>query len=82
MEDSMLVEFESKFSKKKENVICEAIAYGVSKLFPHEDDVVINIHRYIKAALIAKLTAGTAKNKFAKAATITTTIPTVKKPAM
>ena len=39
----MLVEFESKFSKKKENLICEAIAYGVSKLFPHEDDVFINI---------------------------------------
>ena len=39
----MIVEFESKFSKKKENIICEALAYGVSKLFPETDDVYINI---------------------------------------
>lgn len=39
----MIVEFESKFSKKKENLICEAIAYGASKLFPETDDVYINI---------------------------------------
>ncbi len=39
----MLVEFESRFSKVKEENICKAIAYGQSKLFPHEDDVFINI---------------------------------------
>ena len=39
----MLVEFEAKFSKKKQNIICEAIAYGASKLFPETDDVYINI---------------------------------------
>lgn len=39
----MIVEFESKFSKKKENIICEALAYGASKLFPETDDVYINI---------------------------------------
>jgi len=39
----MLVEFESRFSKVKEDTICKAIAYGQSKLFPHEDDVFINI---------------------------------------
>mgnify|MGYP006445863239 CR=1 FL=1 len=39
----MLVEFEAKFSEKKQNIICEAIAYGASKLFPETDDVYINI---------------------------------------
>ena len=39
----MIVEFESKFSKKKQNIICEALAYGASKLFPETDDVYINI---------------------------------------
>ena len=39
----MIVEFEAKFSKKKENLICEALAYGASKLFPETDDVYINI---------------------------------------
>jgi len=39
----MIVEFESKFSKKKQNIICDAIAYGASKLFPDTDDVYINI---------------------------------------
>ena len=39
----MIVEFESKFSKKKQNIICDAIAYGASKLFPETDDVYINI---------------------------------------
>jgi len=39
----MIVEFESKFAKSKEDLICEAIAFGSSELFPHEDDVYINI---------------------------------------
>lgn len=39
----MLVEFESKFAKNKEELICKAIGYGQSKLFPHEDEVYINI---------------------------------------
>jgi Zn-dependent peptidase ImmA (M78 family) len=43
MESNMLVEFESKFAKNKENLICDAIAYGMAKLFPHESDVYINI---------------------------------------
>jgi Zn-dependent peptidase ImmA (M78 family) len=43
MEDSMLVEFEGKFSKDRVNTICDAIAYGQTKLFPHESDVFINI---------------------------------------
>lgn len=38
----MLVEFESRFAKRKEDLICDVIAYGSSKLFP-EDDVYINI---------------------------------------
>jgi len=43
MEDSMLVEFEGKFSKDRVDTICDAIAYGQTKLFPHESDVFINI---------------------------------------
>jgi hypothetical protein len=43
MEGSMLVEFEGKFSKDRVNTICDAIAYGQTKLFPHESDVFINI---------------------------------------
>ena len=39
----MLVEFEGKFSKARVNTICDAIAYGQTKLFPHESDVFINI---------------------------------------
>lgn len=39
----MLVEFESKFSKVKEELIYKAIAYGQSILFPLESDVYINI---------------------------------------
>lgn len=39
----MLVEFEGKFSKDRVNTICDAIAYGQTKLFPHESDVFINI---------------------------------------
>jgi hypothetical protein len=38
----LLVEFESRFAKRKEDLICDVIAYGSSKLFP-EDDVYINI---------------------------------------
>ena len=39
----MIVEFESNFSKVKEDLICDVIAFGSRKLFPHEDDVYINI---------------------------------------
>jgi len=39
----MIVEFESNFSKAKQDLICNAIAFGSDKLFPHEDDVYINI---------------------------------------
>lgn len=39
----MLVEFESRFSKIKEDLICDAIAFGAQELFPHKDDVYINI---------------------------------------
>ena len=39
----MIVEFESNFSKVKEDLICDVIAFGSEKLFPHEDDVYINI---------------------------------------
>lgn len=39
----MIVEFESNFSKVKEDLICNVIAFGSRKLFPHEDDVYINI---------------------------------------
>lgn len=38
----MLVEFESKFAKKKEDLICDVIAFGANELFPKED-VYINI---------------------------------------
>lgn len=39
----MIVEFESKFAKSKEDLICEVIAFGSNELFPQEDDVYINI---------------------------------------
>ena len=39
----MIVEFESNFSKVKQDLICDVIAFGSEKLFPHEDDVYINI---------------------------------------
>jgi len=39
----MIVEFESNFSKVKEDLICDVIAFGSRKLFPHEEDVYINI---------------------------------------
>lgn len=39
----MIVEFESNFSKVKEDLICDVIAFGSRKLFPHKDDVYINI---------------------------------------
>lgn len=39
----MLVEFEGRFSKVKQDLICDVIAFGSSELFPHEDDVFINI---------------------------------------
>ena len=40
----MMVVFEGKFSKKKEDLICDALAFGMSQLFPHDSDVYINIH--------------------------------------
>lgn len=39
----MLVEFQTKFAKSKEDLICKAIAFGSSKLFPDKDDIYINI---------------------------------------
>ena len=39
----MLIEFDSRFAKAKEDLITKAIAFGCSKLFPNEDDVFINI---------------------------------------
>lgn len=39
----MLVEFDSKFSKVKEDLITNVIGFGSSKLFPNENDVFINI---------------------------------------
>jgi len=39
----MLIEFENRFSKAKEELIANAIAFAQSKLFPNEDDVYINI---------------------------------------
>ena len=39
----MLVEFESKFAKAKEDLITKVIGFGSRELFPNEDDVFINI---------------------------------------
>ena len=39
----MIVEFEGRFAKSKEDLICDVIGFGASELFPHEDDVFINI---------------------------------------
>lgn len=39
----MLVEFQSRFARKKQDLICDVIAFGASELFPEEDDVFINI---------------------------------------
>lgn len=39
----MLIEFDSRFAKAKEDLITKAIAFGYSKLFPNEDNVFINI---------------------------------------
>ena len=39
----MLIEFESKFASAKEQIISDVIAFGSDQLFPHEDDVYINI---------------------------------------
>lgn len=39
----MLVEFNSKFAKVKEDLITSVIGYGATELFPDEDDVFINI---------------------------------------
>ena len=39
----MIVEFESRFAKSKQELICKLIAFGQSVLFPQEDDVYINI---------------------------------------
>ena len=39
----MLVEFNSKFAKSKEDLICSVIGFGQSALFPNEQDVFINI---------------------------------------
>ena len=47
----MLVEFDSKFAKTKEDLICDVIAFGSDQLFPHEDDVFINISATTKKGL-------------------------------
>ena len=47
----MIVEFESKFAKKKEDLICDVIAFGAEKLFPSEDAVYINIQAINKEGL-------------------------------
>ena len=47
----MLVEFDSKFAKTKEDLICDVIAFGSEQLFPHEDDVFINISATTKKGL-------------------------------
>lgn len=39
----MLVEFEGRFSKEKEDLITKVIGFGSNKLFPNEDEVFINI---------------------------------------
>ena len=39
----MIVEFESRFAKAKEDLICDVIAFGSDQLFPQENDVFINI---------------------------------------
>ena len=39
----MLVEFEGRFSKEKEDLITKVIGFGSSILFPNEDNVFINI---------------------------------------
>tara|TARA_R110000796_G_scaffold118369_2_gene232039 strand:- start:2812 stop:3180 length:369 start_codon:yes stop_codon:yes gene_type:complete len=39
----MIVEFESRFAKSKQELICKLIAFAQLELFPHEDNVYINI---------------------------------------
>ena len=39
----MFIEFDSKFARVKEEIISDVIAFGSEQLFPHEDDVYINI---------------------------------------
>ena len=39
----MLVTFEGKFSKKKEDLICDLVTFAQDQMFPSEDDVYINI---------------------------------------
>lgn len=39
----MLITFDSRFAKAKEDLIANVIAFGSSQLFPNEDDVFINI---------------------------------------
>lgn len=46
----MIVEFESKFAKVKEDLICDAIAFGAGQLFPDED-VYINIQAVRKEGI-------------------------------
>lgn len=46
----MIVEFEGKFAKIKEDLICNAIAFGANKMFPNED-VYINIQAVKKEGL-------------------------------
>ena len=47
----MIVEFESKFAKKKEDLICDVIAFGAKNLFPSEDAFYINIQAINKEGL-------------------------------
>lgn len=39
----MIVFFEGRFSKKKQDLICNLITFSQDKLFPQEDDVTITI---------------------------------------
>jgi len=39
----MLVTFEGKFSKKREDLICDLVTFAQDQMFPDQDDVYLNI---------------------------------------
>mgnify|MGYP003624229806 CR=1 FL=1 len=47
----MIVEFEGRFSQKRQDLICSAIGFAAEKLFPSEDAVYINIQAINKEGL-------------------------------
>lgn len=47
----MIVEFQGRFAKTKQDLICDVIAFGQRELFPSEDDVYINIEAIAKKGL-------------------------------